>query len=51
MREDAVATFLARAGADGAVSHRLVARGLLVKAEYRGHNFYLRKLGQASQRD
>jgi wyosine [tRNA(Phe)-imidazoG37] synthetase (radical SAM superfamily) len=50
MREDAVATFLARAGAEEAVAHRLVARGLLVEAEYGGHNFYLRKLGQGSVR-
>jgi wyosine [tRNA(Phe)-imidazoG37] synthetase (radical SAM superfamily) len=48
MREDAVSAFLARAGADWAVIHWLVAQGQLVEAEYGGHKFYLRKLGQGS---
>lgn len=42
MREDALAAFLARAGADWGLVARLVARGLLVETEYRGHRFYRR---------
>jgi len=49
MREDAVDEFLARAGADWVVVHRLVAQGRLVGAEYRGHRFYLRKLRGCSK--
>lgn len=44
MREDALSAFLARAGAEWAVAHRLVAQGQLVEAKYQGHKFYLRKL-------
>lgn len=44
MREEAVSEFLARAGADWAVVHRLVAEGQLIEAEYEGHKFYVRKL-------
>ena len=44
MREEAVRAFLAQAGADWAVVRRLLALGRLVKAEYRGHAFYLKKL-------
>jgi wyosine [tRNA(Phe)-imidazoG37] synthetase (radical SAM superfamily) len=46
MREDAVSEFLARADADWAVVHRLVAQGQLVEPKYKGHQFYLRKLGR-----
>lgn len=42
MREDALAAFLARAGADWSLVNRLVARGLLVETEYRGQRFYRR---------
>lgn len=42
MREDALAAFLARAGADWSLVARLVAQGLLVETEYRGHRFYRR---------
>jgi len=45
MREEAVRELLARAGADWAVVHRLIARGLLLELEYEGRKFYLRKLG------
>jgi len=44
MREEAVRELLARAGADWAVVHRLIARGLLLELEYEGRKFYLRKL-------
>lgn len=43
MREDAVDTFLARAGADWAVVHRLMTQDKLIEAEYGGHKFYLRR--------
>lgn len=42
MREDALAAFLARAGADWGLVARLVAQGLLVETEYRGRRFYRR---------
>jgi hypothetical protein len=48
MREDAVSDYLAQAGAGWSAVHRLVARGLLVEADYRGHSFYVRKLNQGS---
>jgi wyosine [tRNA(Phe)-imidazoG37] synthetase (radical SAM superfamily) len=44
MREDAVSEFLARAGADWPAVHRLIAQGQLVKTEYEGKWFYLRRL-------
>jgi wyosine [tRNA(Phe)-imidazoG37] synthetase (radical SAM superfamily) len=47
MREEAVSAFLARAGAEWAVVHRLVAQDQLVEAEYGAHKFYLRRLGSA----
>jgi wyosine [tRNA(Phe)-imidazoG37] synthetase (radical SAM superfamily) len=49
MREDAVSAFLARAGAEWAVVHRLVAQHHLAEAEYEDHKFYLRRLGKHSQ--
>ena len=42
MREDALAAFLARAGADWGLVTRLMAQGLLVETEYRGQKFYIR---------
>jgi len=39
-----VSEFLARAGADWAVVHRLIAKGQLIEAEYEGRKFYMRKL-------
>jgi wyosine [tRNA(Phe)-imidazoG37] synthetase (radical SAM superfamily) len=50
MREDAVDEFLARAGADWAVVHRLVGQDRLVETEYGGHRFYLRKLRVRQER-
>ncbi len=44
MREEAVSEFLARAGADWPVVHRLVAQGQLVETAYEGRKFYMRKL-------
>jgi hypothetical protein len=43
MREEAVATLLARSGASRDLVERLVAQGDLVKTEWEGHTFYLRK--------
>jgi wyosine [tRNA(Phe)-imidazoG37] synthetase (radical SAM superfamily) len=48
MREDAVSAFLARAGVDWTLIHRLVVGGQLVEADYGTHRFYLRKLGKDS---
>lgn len=48
MREDAVSTFLTRAGANWAVVQRLVAEGEIVEAEHGGHTFYLRRLRRPS---
>ncbi|MDY7077549.1 MAG: radical SAM protein [Chloroflexota bacterium] len=45
MREDAVSEFLARAGADWPVIHRLIVQEQLVETEYEGRKFYVRKLG------
>lgn len=45
MQEEAVAAFLARAGADWTLVHRLIAEGRLVETEYRGQRFYRRKAG------
>jgi wyosine [tRNA(Phe)-imidazoG37] synthetase (radical SAM superfamily) len=44
MREEAVGEFLARAGADWPVVHRLIAQGQLLEAEYEGRKFYMRRL-------
>jgi len=44
MREDAVCEFLERAGAGWPTVRWLVARDQLVKMEYDGHRFYMRKL-------
>jgi wyosine [tRNA(Phe)-imidazoG37] synthetase (radical SAM superfamily) len=44
MREEAVSEFLARAGVEWPVVHRLIAQGQLVETEYEGRKFYMRKL-------
>ena len=44
MREDAVSEFLARAGGDWSVIHRLIAQKRLIEMEYEGRKFYMRKL-------
>ena len=44
MREGAVNEFLTRAGADWAVVQRLIDGGQLVKTDYEGKSFYMRKL-------
>jgi len=44
MREDAVEGFLARAGADWAVVHKLIEQEQLIKIEHDGRTFYMRKL-------
>jgi wyosine [tRNA(Phe)-imidazoG37] synthetase (radical SAM superfamily) len=45
MREDAVADYLARAGAGWSWVDQLVTQGQLVEEKHGGHTFYLRKLG------
>jgi wyosine [tRNA(Phe)-imidazoG37] synthetase (radical SAM superfamily) len=51
MREDAVRAFLARAGTDGSVVHRLIDQDQLVETIFRGQKFYVRRLnkGQSKQ--
>jgi wyosine [tRNA(Phe)-imidazoG37] synthetase (radical SAM superfamily) len=44
MREDAVGQFLAGARVDWSVVHRLIAQSQLVKTEYEGDWFYMRRL-------
>ena len=44
MREDAVSEFLARAGVDWSVVHRLIAQDQLVESKYDGLTFYVRRL-------
>lgn len=44
MRQDAVDSYLARAGVGWPVVRRLVAQGKMVEIQYMGHAFYLRKL-------
>ncbi len=51
MRKDAVSALLLRAGAGWEVVDRLVSRGDLVQAQYRGHLFYLRKFPQKNNVD
>jgi wyosine [tRNA(Phe)-imidazoG37] synthetase (radical SAM superfamily) len=43
MRAEAMCEFLAQAGADWSVVHRLVSQGQLVEIEYGGHTFFLRR--------
>jgi len=49
MREDAVDTFLARAGEDRSTLHDLLGQGQLVETAYQGHKFYLRELRQGTR--
>jgi wyosine [tRNA(Phe)-imidazoG37] synthetase (radical SAM superfamily) len=50
MRKEAVSEFLARAGGDWSVVHRLLGQGRLVEIEHQGRTFYMRKLpGQARE--
>jgi len=44
MREEAVSKFLARAGADWSVVHKLICEDRLIEIEYEGTRFYLRRL-------
>jgi len=46
MREEAVETFLTRAGSSREVVDRLVARGHLARTRYGGHTFYLRRFAK-----
>jgi wyosine [tRNA(Phe)-imidazoG37] synthetase (radical SAM superfamily) len=50
MREEAVSGFLARAGADWPVVHRLIAQERLIEVEYEGRKFYTRKLDERPRR-
>lgn len=51
MREDALASVLARAGGDWSVVERLVGEGLLVELSYGGKRFYVRRLRTEPGRD
>ena len=44
MRANAVAEFLAQAGADWSVVQQLIAQGQLIETAYHGQKFYLRKI-------
>jgi wyosine [tRNA(Phe)-imidazoG37] synthetase (radical SAM superfamily) len=44
MREEAVSEFLARAKADWPIVHKLVEQGQLIKTQYEGKWFYVRRL-------
>jgi wyosine [tRNA(Phe)-imidazoG37] synthetase (radical SAM superfamily) len=46
MREDAVGAFLARAGTDWPMIHRLIGQGQLLRVFHEGREFYVRKLSQ-----
>jgi len=50
MRQDAVAAFLERAGAEWPVIDQLIRQGALVETEYAGHRFYLRKFSTETAR-
>ena len=50
MREEAVSGFLARAGTDWPVVHRLIAQERLIEVEYEGRKFYTRKLDERPRR-
>jgi wyosine [tRNA(Phe)-imidazoG37] synthetase (radical SAM superfamily) len=49
MREDAVRAFLARAGSSWEIVERLVGRGDLVRTEYNGQSFYLRRFAKRTE--
>ncbi len=44
MRREAVQKFLERAGADWSLVDELLRSGAMIRLEYRGHEFYMRKL-------
>ena len=44
MREDAVREFLAKAKTDWSVVEKLVTQGQLIRTEYEGRHFYMRRL-------
>jgi wyosine [tRNA(Phe)-imidazoG37] synthetase (radical SAM superfamily) len=50
MRQDAVDEFLAKAEADWSVVNNLIDRGLLIKMEYGGWKFYMRKLNTRQEK-
>ena len=49
MREDAVSKFLAKAASGWSVVQQLIDEGQLVRTEYDGRSFYLRRLRKATQ--
>lgn len=49
MREDAVRAFLARAGSPWETVERLVGRGDLVRTEYNGRSFYIRRFAKGTE--
>lgn len=50
MREEAVGSFLERAGIDWALVRELVDRGLLIRTEYEGKTFFVRKFPDVTGR-
>jgi hypothetical protein len=50
MREEAVSEFLARAGTDWPIVHKLIAQGQLIEMDYDGRKFYMRKLDRRPRR-
>jgi len=49
MREDAVRAFLARAGSPWETVERLVGRGNLLRTDYNGRSFYLRRFAKGKE--
>jgi wyosine [tRNA(Phe)-imidazoG37] synthetase (radical SAM superfamily) len=44
MREEALNEFLPQAGADWSIIHKMVAQGQLIQMNYKGKNYYMRRL-------
>jgi wyosine [tRNA(Phe)-imidazoG37] synthetase (radical SAM superfamily) len=44
MREEALNEFLSQAGADWSIIHKMIAQGQLIKMNYEGNNYYMRRL-------
>ncbi|MBE9540883.1 MAG: hypothetical protein IMF01_01075 [Proteobacteria bacterium] len=44
MRKEALNEFLSRAGADWSIIHNMIAQGQLIKMNYEGKNYYMRRL-------
>ena len=44
MREEALNEFISQAGADWSIIHNMIAQGQLIKTNYEGKNYYMRRL-------